>query len=102
MACGVRLLPGIVLEAGISPKSAQVRWTLLVAAIKMFYNQTERRTMRSQHLTLTQVGCATIISFLYSLAFVRKLHVIRSFSVSPDWAIRKWPGDIDLYLPLPP
>ena len=60
------------------------------------------REAQSQHLTLTQVGCATIISFLYSLAFVRKLHVIRSFSVSPDWAIRKWPGDIDLYLPMPP
>ena len=60
------------------------------------------REAQSQHLTLTQVGCATIISFLYSLAFVRKLHVIRSFSVSPDWAIRKWPGDFDLYLPLPP
>ncbi len=60
------------------------------------------REVRSQGLKVTKNECAIVISFLYSLAFSRKLHIVRSFSISPTWVMRKWKGKIDLHLPMPP
>ena len=80
--------------------------TLRFDTIDKRYDQLRRDTIQevqAQQLGVTQEDCPKIISFLYSLAFSRKLHLVRTFSIcADDWIMQKWKGNIDLYVPLPP
>ena len=59
---------------------------------------------KAKDLKVTKTDCAKIISFLYSLAFLRKLHIVRTFSIPANWQMRKWKMrkcKKDLFVPLP-
>ena len=59
------------------------------------------RESKSKDLKVTLTDCPKIISFLYSLSFSRKLHIVRIFEISHKWQMQKWNDKSDLYVPLP-
>ena len=60
------------------------------------------RELSEHGVGVTESDCQIIISFLYSLAFSRKIHILRRFEIPLDWKVRKWKGNVHLFLPLPP
>jgi hypothetical protein len=66
------------------------------------YQQLHSDTIREvtdKGLAVTESDCPKILSLLYSLSFIRKLHVVRTFSISETWQMQKW--NDELYVPLP-
>ena len=60
------------------------------------------RELSEHGIGVTESECQIIISFLYSLAFSRKVHILRRFVIPLNWKVRKWKGNLNLFLPLPP
>jgi hypothetical protein len=57
------------------------------------------REARAKGFGVTKTDSPKIISLLYSMSFVRKLHVVRTFSIPKTWQMQKW--NDGLYVPLP-
>ena len=59
---------------------------------------------KAKNLKVNKTDCIQIISFLYSLVFFRKLHIVRTFSIPANWKMRKWKMrkcKQNLYVPMP-
>jgi len=66
------------------------------------YQQLHSDTIRevtAKGFAVTESDCPKILSVLYSFSFIRKLHVVRTFSIPETWQMQKW--NDELYVPLP-